>query len=263
MPLTAVLVDDEPLASAHLGGLLKELGITVSGVADTAAFGLQLVEDLHPDLLFLDIQMPGMTGMQMADLVVQMFSQSTADGPAAERQQSPPMIVFVTGYSEYAVNAFERNALDYLVKPVSSERLSQTVARARERSAEERAGAAGSLVQAASAETPQLRRLPIRDDYAVRLIKLDEILYAEAREKRVYVHVTAGEYRTYYTLKQLETMLPPTFFRVHDSYVVNLEVVDELLFLGNHAYEIRLSSGRMLPVSRGRFTELQRRLGVQ
>ena len=95
------------------------------------------------------------------------------------------------------------------------------------------------------------------------LIRVEEILCAVAREKRVFVCSKGGEYRTYYTLTQLETLLPQDqFLRIHDSCLVNLEEVEELIFLGNHAYEVRLSDYQRLPVGRTRYAELQRRLGL-
>lgn len=250
--LTAVIADDEPLARAHLRRLLEANHVAVKGEAGDAAEALQRAEDLRPDLLFLDIQMPGVNGLQLASALVQL-------DPA-------PLVVFATGYSEHAVQAFEQDALDYLLKPIASDRLMMTLARARarignkqaRRQAEEAIVARGAQGQ----QTP-LRRLPVRGDYAVRLIRVDEIVCAVARDKRVYVHTADGEHRTYYTLTQLEALLPSeVFLRIHDSCIANLDMVEEILFLGNHSYELRLSDKRLLPVGRTRYAELQRRLGM-
>lgn len=260
MTLTGLIVDDEPLARAHLGRLLKAQGVEIVGEADNVVTALQLAEDLQPELVFLDIQMPGLTGMQMATALMHL--------------DTPPLVVFVTGYSEYALDAFDRNALDYLVKPLTPERLTQTLARARERLAGRRARsgtgeAAGDSGAPEAAEprdsTPApLRRLPIRENYSVRLVRVEEIVCAVAREKRVYVRTAAGEHRTYYTLTQLEALLPgDLFLRIHDSCLVQLEKVEEILFLGNHTYRVRLSDGELLPVGRSRYPELQRRLGLE
>ena len=115
-----------------------------------------------------------------------------------------------------------------------------------------------------AAAAPALRRLPVRSDYTVLLIRVEEIACAVARDKNVYVCVGKEEHRTYFTLTQLETLLPPhRFFRIHDSYLVNLDMVEELLFLGGHTYEVRLSDHRHLPVGRTRYVALQRRLGLR
>lgn len=248
--LTALIVDDEPLARAHLRRLLERQEVRVVGEAESAVEALQFAEDLQPMLLFLDIQMPGLTGMQIAGALMQL--------------ENPPLLVFVTGYSEHAVAAYEQNAMDYLVKPVSPERLTKTLERARERlaSTQIRAKEQENILRQAN-DAPLLRRLPVRGDYTVRLIRVEDIECATAREKRVFVRTPEGEHRTYYTLKQLETLLPPDrFLRIHDSCVVNLDRVEELLFLGNHSYAIRLSNGMQLPVGRTRYVELRQRLGL-
>ena len=279
MTLTGLIVDDEPLARAHLSRLLGAQGVQIAAETDNAATALQLAEDLRPDIVFLDIQMPGLTGMQMAAALLHL--------------DVPPLVVFVTGYSEYALDAFDRNALDYLVKPLSPDRLARTLVRARERldsrharsaqeeipmseshppiaHAEESAAGAAFLsspprIDGGGGRAPApLRRLPIRENYVVRLVRVEEVVCAIAREKRVFVRTAGGEHRTYYTLTQLETLLPPDLFlRIHDSCIVKIEQVEEILFLGNHTYRVRLTDGELLPVGRARYPALQRRLGLE
>lgn len=246
--MRALVVDDEPLARAYLRQLLEEQGVVVVAEAESATQALLLNEDLQPEILFLDIQMPGLTGLQLA---------------AALRQTSPGvLLVFVTGYSEHAVTAFEHAALDYLVKPVATARLAQTLARAQEQLSHLSHLEREAPPEAELPLTP-LKRLPIRQDYSVLLPRVEDIRYALSQEKRVVVQTGEGEYRTYYTLSQLERLLPiELFLRIHDSCIVNLERVEELLYLGNHAYGVRLTGGQQLPVSRTRFSVLQKRLGI-
>lgn len=160
--------------------------------------------------------MPGMTGMQMVAAL-----------------QATPLLVFVTGYSEYALAAFEHDSIDYLLKPVSAERLARTPVRARTRLAERDHHKTGGEAEPNSprrnpgdvsgvSEQLPLARLPIREDYSVRLLRVDEILCAAARDKRVYIITASSEHCTCYTLKQLEALLPSDqFFRVRDSYIVD------------------------------------------
>ncbi|HLK57506.1 MAG TPA: response regulator [Chthonomonadaceae bacterium] len=250
--MTVLIVDDEPLAREYLRFLLESQGVQIVGEAADGTTALQLAEDLQPDLLLLDIQMPGFTGLQLASALMHL--------------DHAPLLVFVTGYSEYAVTAFERGALDYLVKPISPERLAQTLARAQERLTDREARKAlrqQIAAQAHAATSAPLKRLPIRVDYTVRLIRVEDIVCAIARDKRVYVLTHQGEYRTYYTLKQLESLLPPDrFLRIHDSYLVNQESIEEVVYLGDHSYQVRLSNKQLLPVSRARYGELQHRLGL-
>ena len=109
----------------------------------------------------------------------------------------------------------------------------------------------------------RLRRLPVRKDYTVRLLRLDEIICANARDKHVYVRTAEAEERTCYTLTQLEALLPcENFFRIHDSCIINMDFLEEILLLGNHAYAVQLANGLQLPVGRTRYPELLKRLGL-
>lgn len=245
-----LVVDDEPLAIAQLRRMLENAGVSEIGEAGSAASALQLVEDFHPDLLLLDIQMPGLSGMQIASAVAEM--------------ESAPLLVFVTGHSQHALAAFDHDAIDYLVKPVSPDRLARTLVRAHQRLADRRLREESQQRVARFASNSQpLKRLPVRSDYTVRLIRVENITCAIARDKKVLIRTEAGESRTYYTLSQLEKLLPADIFlRIHDSHLINLDRVEELIFLGNHAYEVRLEDGLHLPVGRKYYPEFQRRLGL-
>jgi DNA-binding LytR/AlgR family response regulator len=230
--------------------VLQSSGVKDIQQAQTAVDALQLAEDFKPDLIMLDIQMPGLSGMQIARALTEM--------------DTTPILVFVTGFSEHALAAFEHDAIDYLVKPVSPERLAKTLVRVQERIADRRLREESKQRMVQFTDKAQtLKRLPVRTDYAVRLIRIEQIICASARDKRVFVRTEDGEFRTYYTLRQLEELLPPDLFlRIHESHIVNLDMVEELIFLGNHAYEVRLVDGHLLSVGRSRYSELQQRLGL-
>jgi DNA-binding LytR/AlgR family response regulator len=217
--------------------------------APNALIAIQQAEDNHPDLMFLDVQMPEISGLQLAGTLIQL--------------EQPPLIVFVTGYSEHALAAFDHDALDYLVKPVASDRLAKTLAKVRMRLSDKTARhAAETRIAEKSRESP-LMRLPVREQYSVRLVRVEDIYYASARNKRVYVHTVDAEYSTYYTLTQLEDLLPrEKFCRVHESAIVNLERIEQIHFLGNHSYSISLTNAVQIPVGRLRYPELQKRLGI-
>jgi two-component system LytT family response regulator len=249
MKVRAVVVDDEELARAHLCKMLSDADVDVLAEGESGLEALNLAESLRPDLLFLDIQMPDITGMQTA--------------AAVENLDFKTKVVFVTGYSEFAVEAFDREAFDYLIKPVAPERLGRTVERAQKLLSTERLDAEfRDPARKPSGLTP-LQRLPVRTDYSIKLLRLEEIEYAVARDKKVYVRSNGTEHRTYYTLTQLGQLLPVgDFMRIHSSAMVRLDAVDSVNFLGNHTYSVTLASGAILPVGRAYYPGLQARLGI-
>ncbi|HLK57401.1 MAG TPA: LytTR family transcriptional regulator DNA-binding domain-containing protein [Chthonomonadaceae bacterium] len=246
--ITALLTDNEPQNRLHLRRLLEAAQVHVLGEAENAAAALQLAKELRPDLIFVDIQKPGLTEMQTAS--------------ALNRLEKVPLLIFVTGGSEHAVAAFEHDALDYLLKPIAPDRLAKTLRRADARLTHAHRRQQDRKRDLLPAQDAPLRRLPIRKDYAVHLVRVEEIHCALAREKHVYVRTPNGEHRTCYTLAQLEKLLPEVFCRIHESCLVNLNLVEEMIFLGNHTYAVRISGGMQLPVGRSRYAELQRRLNL-
>jgi len=241
--MRVVIADDERLARIWLRNALETQGAEVVGEGQSGVDAIQLCAELQPDALFTDIRMPDLSGMEAVAAISQL--------PKA------PRLVFVTGYAEHAAEAFEKAVFDYLLKPVSPARLALTLSRLRQAMAE--------TAPAAPAEVTggPLQRLPIRTDYAVRLLRVEQIECAVAREKRVFVRTKEEEFKTTYTLTQLEGLLPADkFFRVHASVIVQLERVEQINFLGNHSYSARLASGINVPIGRNQYPGLQERLGV-
>jgi two-component system, LytTR family, response regulator len=246
---TVLIADDEPLARAHVVRLLAAQNIKVAGQAANGIEALEMAAELQPDIVLLDIQMPGLTGMKLASALVHMAK--------------PPLIIFITGYADHAVSAFDAGAIDYLLKPITSERLCVALERATQRlSRQEPRTEAVEAISAQAAREP-LKRLPIREDYSIHLLKPEEILFVVSRNRKVIVRTAAREYRTAYTLAQLEAILPSELFvRVHESALINLEHAEELVLLGNHSYVVRMSDSAQIPVARTRYAELQQRLGI-
>lgn len=249
MSLRAVVIDDEELARAHLRKMLRDADVDVIAEGESGLEALNLTESHQPDVLFMDIQMPDMTGMEAA--------------AAVENLDRPPRIVFVTGYSDYAVQAFEKQAFDYLMKPVAPDRLALTVARARKMAEQEGPAHGLSDSPRVTLQLTRVQRLPVRTDYAIKLIRIEDIECAIAREKRVFVRAKNAEQRTYYTLTQLESLLPrEEFLRIHASAIARIDLIESVNFLGNHTYSISLAGGAVLPVGRAYYAALQGRLGI-
>jgi len=239
--ISALVVDGETAGAALMRCQLESQGVVIYGEAESESRAVHMAERLNPDLITVDLPTLGQDIAQVSAALVNL--------------RRPPLLVFVSGHTEYAADAFECDALDYLVKPVAPERLAKTLVRARKRLA-----VSGTNEPVAS---EPLRMLPVRGDYLVRLVKVEDILFATARDKRVFACTADGEYRLRHTLAQLERMLPgDRFLRIHDSWLVNLDRVEELLFLGNHSYKLRLENKVQAPIGRTHYAELQRRLGL-
>jgi two-component system, LytTR family, response regulator len=227
--MRAVIVDDEPLAREGLRMLLAPHGdIAIVGEASGGQDGLRLVERLSPDLLLVDVQMPEIDGLE---LVARL-------GRGAHRM---PIVVFVTAYDEFAIDAFTVNALDYVVKPVDERRLAVALERARAR----------HQVESLAAEhTRAAGRLPIRDGDRLYLVGVDEIDWIEAADYYVEVHAGARTYLHRESLQHLEAMLDHRFVRIHRSRLVNKDRIRALRRQGRRDLVVVLSTGVELPVAR-------------
>jgi two-component system response regulator LytT len=250
MPFKTLIVDDEAPARSELRYLLEKIpSIQVVGEATNATEALELIKALKYDLVFIDIQMPGLSGL---DVVT-----------ALKEQPYMPAVVFVTAYGEHAVKAFELDAVDYLVKPMDEERLAQAVAKVEKRLA----------MQPASAkpEPPveksliDIDRIPVESRGKTLLLPMQDIVYISSRNDIVFVHTADNTYITRFTLKTLEDRLQSkSFLRVHRGYIVNLRHVVEIVPMYGRSYvlKVRCSQQNEIPVSRRRGQKLKAMLGM-
>jgi two-component system, LytTR family, response regulator len=202
--------------------------VEVVGESANGAQGVQQIHELSPDIVFLDIQMPGLDGFGMIDQI------------AAARA---PLFVFVTGYSEYAVKAFEIEAVDYLCKPFDKERLSLSVERALRRR---------SSVGPPGGGSQWLSRLSIKDDERILFVPVEEIVWIEAANKYVVIHTATESHISRQTIQGLEGKLDPRqFVRTHRSTLVRKAAVRGLHPLFHGDYIVKLVNGAEVPLSRG------------
>ena len=246
MPLRALVVEDERPALEELRYLLQEAEPTAEvATASTALDALRLLRQQRFDAVFADIQMPGLSGLELVDLVNEF--------------DAPPAVVFVTAYDEYAVRAFELRAVDYLLKPVAPRRLRETLERLSN-------GRGRAVAAPEPARSPAwLDKLPVEAAGRTMLIDLPEIRYAEARDDIVYVHTYDRLYPTRFSLGELERRLPnPPFLRIHRAFLANMRTVDEIrpYFNGTYLLKVDDATGTELTVSRGRFKDLRTLLGL-
>ncbi|WP_344684933.1 MULTISPECIES: LytTR family DNA-binding domain-containing protein [Actinomycetes] len=260
----ALIVDDEAPAREELRYLLEEVGrVQVVGEATNGEEALVLLNSLDYDLVFLDIRMPGLSGLEIAEQLREMPHR--------------PQVIFTTAYPDHAVEAFDLAAADYLVKPFDAERLQRAVERAlssggeraepgarRDDGVPAAADAERQAVRPRAAEPEPLVRIPVQKDGRTMLVDGDSIVYASAA--RGYSSLKLGDERVLvsFSLNELERRLQGHFFRVHRSYLVNLRYVRELVpdFRGALVLVMNDRQRSRVEVSRRHARELRRRLGV-
>lgn len=241
--IRAVVVDDERFARQLIHEYLEGVD-DVEVVADCAnGFeAVRAVHELEPDLLFLDIQMPKLDGFEVLELL-----------------EHEPLVVFTTAHDEYALEAFDAAAVDYLLKPFSEERFLETLERVRTRRPET-ASETIDRVKDASRNRP-VSRLVVRDGPAIEIIPVGRIHYLEARGDYVKIVHANGEETKKSTLSELADALDPELFvRTHRSYVVRLDRIERIEPYAKNSYVAILRDDSRIPVSRSRYPELRDRL---
>ena len=234
--MRVLLVDDEPLARDRLRSLLTELGgCEIVAEGGTGEQAIALVQAHQPDLLFLDIRMPGMDGIEAANHL--------------SRLDSPPAVVFTTAYDEHALAAFDAHAVDYLLKPIDTDDLEETILKIKKFNTKhftiERLE---SALQNFNSKSNQ-KRITLNTDGKLLFLENDEILYAESDGNYSTIFLSDGQ-KIVLTkkLKEVNALLPSdSFFRIHNSYIINLNKIKE--FLKTDGYVV-LKSNHKIPVSR-------------
>ena len=250
--IRTMVVDDEPVARERIMGLLQqEKDIELVGECADGQQAINAIQAQHPDLVFLDVQMPACDGFGVIEQV------------GAERM---PAVVFVTAYDEYALKAFEVHAIDYLLKPFGRDRFQQTLQHAREHLERRRAGDLGrrllALVQDLKPEPTKLDRLVVKSGGRVFFLRTDEIDWIEAAGNYVRLHLSEDSHLFRETMNNMEARLDVRrFVRIHRSRIVNTDRIKELQPWFNGEYVVVLQNGTRLTLSRGYREKLQERLG--
>lgn len=236
--LKVIIVDDEQPARDELNELLtKHARIEVIAQCSNALEAIPAIHKLQPDVIFLDIQMPRISGLEL----VSMLDPDTM-----------PYIVFVTAFDEYAIQAFEKHAFDYLLKPIDNSRLSKTLERLQK----------GINVKQnlQTFSEPQLKHIPCHGLNRIFLLKLDEVEYLSSELSGIHVVGIHQSGYTQLTLKTLEEKTP--FVRCHRQYMVNADRLSEIQLLDNGSAEVITHTGKRIPVSRRYLKNLKERLGI-
>jgi two-component system LytT family response regulator len=266
-PITAVLIDDEPLARLIVGEYLQTYpNITIVQECNDGFEGLKAIQQHHPDLIFLDIQMPKINGFEMLELV-----------------ENPPAVIFTTAFDEYAIRAFETHAVDYLLKPFSKERFDKALRKwldgyAASRAAQPAAPAAAnpsapaadspspstqSLLDTAAESPAQQHRVVVKTAGKIKIIPIEDIHYLEAADDYVKIHTHNGAFLKNRTMGFFEKVLDPTrFVRTHRSYMINIQLVTRIDPYEKDSHLCILSSGAHVPVSKAGYVKLRSVLGL-
>ncbi len=241
-----LIVDDEALARAYLAEQLAlETDVEIAGEATNGFDAVKLAEELPCDLMLLDVQMPKLSGFEVMELL----------GARA------PAVIFVTAHDEFAVQAFQIHAVDYLLKPVEPVRLQQALQRARERLRDpppDRAALSAQVAVAARPPGQWLERVVIREGTRVHVLGTQSVDFIEAQDD--YLVIAAGDkrYRKQQTLAQLEAQLDPhRFVRIHRSFLLNVERIARIEPYAKDSWQVFLSNGSHLPMSRSGYQRLR------
>jgi two-component system LytT family response regulator/two-component system response regulator LytT len=251
MPISAVIIDDEQLARDELAYLLKEVDVDVVAQGKNGVEGINLVKELSPDLVFLDVQMPGLDGFGVIKKLL-------------DRKASMPQIIFATAFDQYAVKAFEVNAIDYLLKPFDKKRVAQAVEKAKKKLGESgtRNDQLGTLMRMLEQQQrPQAAKVLLKSVGRLFLVDQKDICYASIEDG--IITVVAANMEGQSNCRTLEELLdsldPNIFWRAHRSYVVNIQRIKEVVPWFKSSYQLRMDDKKQaeIPVSRAQTKRLR------
>lgn len=243
MKIRAITVDDEAPARERVARFLSKFDeIDVIGEAGNGKEAVKMIDGKNPDLVFLDIQMPDFDGFEVLRLL-----------------KSEPIVIFVTAYDEYAIRAFEINALDYLLKPFSFERFKKAIKRAEEEIKKKERFSSKITNLLSALEKRCLERIAIREGARILVVEVEDIDWIGTEKGPVFIHTKRKKYAVNFTLDGLEKKLDPKlFFRSHRSALLNLNRIKEIIPWFSGRYKIILNSGDEVPLSRDRVRELKK-----
>jgi two-component system, LytTR family, response regulator len=245
--MKAIIIDDEPLARSIIKEYLQAYpDITVVQECNDGFEGLKAIQQHQPGLIFLDIQMPKITGFEMLELI-----------------DEPPLVIFTTAFEEYAIKAFDAHAADYLLKPFSKERFDKAIQKALVQKTNPAAAAAGTALQAQTNSQSPVGRIVVKDNGKIKIIPLSQLQYLEAADDYVKIHTADGNFLKKKTMQHFEESLPQQeFIRIHRSFIVNAQLITRITPYEKDSHIALLTTGAQLPVSKAGYAKLKQVLGI-
>ncbi len=245
--ITALIIEDEEPARSIIKHYLgKHESVKIVGECADGYCGLMSIKDLNPDLIFLDIQMPKLTGFELLEVL-----------------EEKPEIIFTTAFDEYAIKAFDMNAVDYLLKPFSEKRFDDAVEKAitRIKTGADPSGYIRKLTAGGFERSAPLNRIVVRKGNAISFIPVKNIRYMQAEDDYVMIYHVNGKALKLQTMKYYESNLPVNeFIRIHRSYLVSIEHIGRVEPYGKDTYIAIMKDGERLPVSRSGYKKLKERI---
>ncbi len=244
--IKAIIIDDEPLARDVVKAYLADYPqISLAAECQDGFEGLKAIQDHAPDLVFLDIQMPKITGFELLELL-----------------EAPPKVIFTTAFDQYAIQAFEARAVDYLLKPFSRDRFKKAMDRWLALSEQEKAAGLSSYSDLGPVPAPGANRIVVKMGGKIKIIPVQDIRYLEAADDYVKIHTGDGQFLKNRTMQYFEKNLDPgVFVRVHRSYMVNVGDVTRLDPYEKENHLAILKDGARVPVSKSGYARLKEVLG--
>jgi len=239
-----LIIDDEPLARSVVESYLNTFPeMDIVGQCANGFEGLKAIEEKHPDLIFLDIQMPKINGFEMLELV-----------------DNAPAVIFTTAFDEYAIQAFEASAIDYLLKPFSKDRFDKAVNKWLDSKHSDVNDQFQNLAQSRSDEH---LRIVVKDGGEIKIIPTVDVLFIEAYDDYVKIHTSDGYHLKKKTMGHYEKALPQEkFMRIHRSYIINIDALSKIESFEKNSYRATLSDGNVVPISRTAYPQLKSALGL-
>ncbi|MBL0271831.1 MAG: LytTR family transcriptional regulator DNA-binding domain-containing protein [Chitinophagaceae bacterium] len=242
-----IIIDDEPLARSIVKEYLqKHPQLELMQECGDGFEGLKAIQQHQPDLIFLDIQMPKISGFEMLELIEQ-----------------PPSVIFTTAFEEYAIKAFEAHAVDYLLKPFDQERFDKAITKWTEQKSTSTGKATQDLLETASLSPFQSQRIVVKNGSKIKIIPAHDVLYLEAADDYVKIHTPEGYFLKNKTMNHFEQSLDKLqFVRTHRSYIVNVQQITRIDPYEKDNHVAILRSGAKVPVSRSGYGKLKEVLGL-
>ena len=245
--MKCIIIDDEPLARMVIKEYLQSYtDIELVQECNDGFEGVKAIQQLQPDLIFLDIQMPKITGFEMLELI-----------------DNPPQVIFTTAFEEYAIKAFEAEAVDYLLKPFSKERFDKAIQKIVLEKTAIVSPKTLDILEVATKSPTQSNRIVVKDGSKIKIIPVGQIHYLEAADDYVKIHTAEGVFLKKKTMQYFEDSLQQQqFIRIHRSYIVNAQLITRIDPYEKDSHIVLLSTGIKLPVSKAGYIRLKEVLGI-